>query len=74
MRLAFAIFRYFPFGGLQGDMLRFALCASGHGCEVVIFCDRWSGEKPDSPGVTVRELPVRRNSLRTLRMNRTAST
>ncbi len=59
MRLAFAIFRYFPFGGLQGDMLRFALCASGHGCEVVIFCDRWSGEKPDSPGVTVRELPVR---------------
>lgn len=58
-RMAFAIFRYFPFGGLQGDMLRFAACAAGKGCEVVIFCDRWSGEKPASPAVKVRELPVR---------------
>lgn len=54
MRIAFAIFRYFPFGGLQCDMLRIAgeLLRRGH--DLTIFCRRWEGERP--AGVKVVEL------------------
>lgn len=59
MRLAFAIFKYFPFGGLQGDMLNFARCAAEKGAEVVIFCDKWEGAEPEEELISVRRLPVR---------------
>lgn len=59
VRLAFAIFKYFPFGGLQGDMLRFAECAAARDIEVVIFCDKWQGPEPVSPHISIRKLPVR---------------
>ena len=55
MRFAFALFRYFPFGGLQRDMLRIAECAAGRGHEVVIFTGAWEGEAPRS-GISVRLL------------------
>ena len=45
MKLAFAIFRYFPFGGLQRDMLALAQAAVQHGHQVSIFCGDWQGEK-----------------------------
>ncbi|HWV15927.1 MAG TPA: lipopolysaccharide core heptose(I) kinase RfaP [Cellvibrio sp.] len=46
MRLAFVIFRYFPYGGLQRDMLAMAREAQARGHDVSIFCGEWSGEKP----------------------------
>lgn len=46
MRLAFALFKYFPFGGLQQDMLRIALAAVERGHSVKVFCGQWQGEVP----------------------------
>lgn len=45
MKLAFVIFRYFPFGGLQRDMLAIAQAAQTSGHQVSIFCQDWQGEK-----------------------------
>lgn len=45
MKLAFVIFRYFPFGGLQRDMLAIAQAAQASGHQVSIFCSDWQGEK-----------------------------
>lgn len=46
MKFAFIIFKYFPFGGMQRDMLRTAnaLVARGHSVEV--FALSWQGELP----------------------------
>ncbi len=57
MNAAFAIFKYFPFGGLQRDMLRIAACAAGRGHRVTVFTTSWKGDPPPE-GVTVRLLPV----------------
>jgi UDP-glucose:(heptosyl)LPS alpha-1,3-glucosyltransferase len=54
MKLAFAIFRYFPFGGLQRDMLAIAQTAQACGHQVSIFCCDWQGEK--IPGIDVVEI------------------
>lgn len=45
MKLAFAIFCYFPFGGLQRDMLAIAQAAQQSDHQVSIFCESWQGEK-----------------------------
>ncbi len=47
MNLAFAIFRYFPFGGLQRDMLALALAARARGHQVSIYCGDWQGPEPE---------------------------
>lgn len=57
MNFAFALFRYFPFGGLQRDMLRMAECAVRRGHCVTIFTSEWNGEPP-ADGISVRLLPV----------------
>jgi UDP-glucose:(heptosyl)LPS alpha-1,3-glucosyltransferase len=46
VRLAFALFKYFPFGGLQQDMLRIALAAVERGHSVKVFCGQWQGDVP----------------------------
>lgn len=51
MKLAVAIFRYFPFGGLQRDMLAIAQEAHRRGHQVTVFCGAWQGEK--IPGIDV---------------------
>jgi UDP-glucose:(heptosyl)LPS alpha-1,3-glucosyltransferase len=51
MKLAIVIFRYFPFGGLQRDMLAIAQAAHSAGHQVSIFCGDWQGEK--IPGIEV---------------------
>lgn len=54
MKLAIAIFRYFPFGGLQRDMLAIAQEALARGHQVTVFCGAWQGEQP--AGLEVREI------------------
>jgi UDP-glucose:(heptosyl)LPS alpha-1,3-glucosyltransferase len=46
MKLAFVLFKYFPFGGLQRDFLKIALecCRRGH--QVKVYTQSWEGEIP----------------------------
>jgi UDP-glucose:(heptosyl)LPS alpha-1,3-glucosyltransferase len=55
LRLAFAIFRYFPFGGLQRDMLSMAQEARVRGHQVTVFCGEWEGDKPKDIEVVIVE-------------------
>lgn len=59
MRFAFASFKYFPYGGLEKDMLRMAECAASRGHEVTILTGKWEcSQYPDTPGITVKIIPV----------------
>jgi UDP-glucose:(heptosyl)LPS alpha-1,3-glucosyltransferase len=60
MKLAFCLFKYFPFGGLQRDLLAIAKECLKNGHEIHIYCQQWRGDKPagfhihliNSPGIT----------------------
>ena len=58
MKFAFVIFKYFPFGGAQRDMLRTAgnLVELGH--TVDIYTLSWEGEAPRA-GINVHVIPVK---------------
>jgi len=47
MKIAFCLFKYFPFGGLQRDMLATAKICHESGHEIHIYCMKWRGKKPD---------------------------
>ena len=59
MRLAFGIFKHFPFGGLQRDMLKMARECLGRGHEVRIYAVRWQDERPPPEGLELCLAPVR---------------
>lgn len=46
LRFAFLIFKYFPFGGVQRDMLRIARDCAASGHEVTVYTGEWRGQKP----------------------------
>ncbi len=45
--LIFALFRYFPYGGLQRDFMRVALACRDRGYRILVYCLWWQGEVPD---------------------------
>lgn len=47
MKLAFCIFKYHPFGGLQRDFLRIAKACVTRGHSVTVFVSEWRGDQPD---------------------------
>ena len=48
MRLAFCLFAYRPYGGLQRDFYRIAqLCAERGHC-IDVFTKEWQGKKPET--------------------------
>jgi UDP-glucose:(heptosyl)LPS alpha-1,3-glucosyltransferase len=53
LKFAFIIFKYFPYGGMQRDMLRTAneLIKKGH--QVEVFTLSWQGDAPTQMGVHV---------------------
>lgn len=57
MKLAFCIFKYFPYGGLQRDMHRIAEIAHSRGHEVDIYTMAWKGEYP--AGISVHIIRVK---------------
>jgi len=57
MKLALLIYRYFPYGGQQRDMLAIARAALARGHAVTVYCHLWQGDVPE--GLEVRRVPVR---------------
>ncbi len=58
MKLAFVLFKYFPFGGLQRDMRRIAQECQSWGHEIHIYCLTWEGEIPQ--GFSVHQAGIER--------------
>lgn len=56
MKLAFCLFKYFPFGGLQRDFLRIAKECVRRGHQVDVFTMAWEAES--EPTVSVNIIPV----------------
>ena len=58
MKLAFTLFKYFPYGGLQRDCLRIAELCLNAGAEIDIYAARLQGEPPQTPpGIDFYHLP-----------------
>jgi UDP-glucose:(heptosyl)LPS alpha-1,3-glucosyltransferase len=45
LRLAFCLFKYFPFGGQQRDFLRIARECKNRGHEIHVYTTEWEGER-----------------------------
>ena len=59
MNIVFAIFKYFPHGGLQRDMMRIADELLRRGDRITIFCHLWDDDAPLPEGLTVKTLAAR---------------
>ena len=57
MRIAFCLFKYFPFGGLQRDFLRIAQECLARGHIIDVYTMSWEGEV--EPGMGVRTISVK---------------
>ena len=57
MQLAFVLYKYFPFGGLQRDFMRIALECQRRGHAIRVYTPIWEGEVP--PGFDVRVAPIK---------------
>lgn len=51
MKLAFCVFKYFPFGGLERNCMRMAEVAVSRGHTVDLYCIDWAGERPGKVSV-----------------------
>lgn len=56
MQLAFCLYKYFPYGGLQRDFLRIALTCQARGHAIRVYALEWQGEVP--PGFELVRVPV----------------
>jgi UDP-glucose:(heptosyl)LPS alpha-1,3-glucosyltransferase len=56
MKLAFCLFKFFPYGGLQRDFLHIARVCRQRGHEVHVFTMGWEGET--EPGFHIHQLDV----------------
>ncbi|WP_397450235.1 glycosyltransferase family 4 protein [Pseudomonas sp. NA-150] len=57
MQLAFVLYKYFPFGGLQRDFMRIALECQQRGHQIRVYTLTWEGEVP--PGFELVVVPVK---------------
>ncbi len=57
MQLAFVLYKYFPFGGLQRDFMRIALECQQRGHKIRVYTLIWEGDIP--PGFEVLVAPVK---------------
>ncbi|WP_373187426.1 glycosyltransferase family 4 protein [Halopseudomonas sp.] len=57
MQLAFVLYKYFPFGGLQRDFMRIARVCQDRGHAIRVYTLIWEGEVPD--GFEVLVVPVK---------------
>ena len=57
MRIAFCIFKYFPYGGIQRDLLKMGRECRARGMAVRIYANRWLAPPPDDMELCV--VPVK---------------
>jgi len=57
MRLAFALYKYFPYGGLARDFVRVAKLCLAKGHRVDVYVMDWQGEIPN--GVNVHLIKIK---------------
>lgn len=60
MIVAFCLYKYFPFGGLQRDFMRIARTVAGRGHQVRVYTQSWQGECPEEFELIV--VPVRKRT------------
>ena len=51
--IAFCLFRYFPYGGLQRDMLRIGKICQSNGLGIRVYTMRWEGDVPEGFDVRI---------------------
>lgn len=64
MKLAFCLFKYFPYGGLQRDFLRIAQACVRRGHQVQVYTLQWQGELPEGIQLTIIPVGSGRNHVR----------
>lgn len=57
MKIAFVLFKYFPYGGLQRDFFRIARLCQQRGHTITVYTMSWQGDIPD--GFKVKILPAK---------------
>lgn len=57
MKLAFVLFKYFPYGGLERDFLRIAKECQSRGHDIYVYSFIWEGELPEGFDLTM--IPVK---------------
>ena len=57
MKIAFCLYKYFPYGGLQRDFMRFLQEAQSRGYQCRVYCIKWQGDKPEN--IDLRFVPVK---------------
>lgn len=70
MKLAFVLYKYFPYGGLQRDMLRIANACRARGHEIQVYCMEWEGDRPTEFGIDVLPVPGLASHVRNRRFGR----
>ncbi len=53
LNLAFCLFKYFPFGGLQVNFINIAKECMARGHKIVAYTISWEGEKPEGLDITI---------------------
>ena len=56
MKLAFCLFKYFPYSGLARDFLRVIQECQNRGHQIKVFVSEWEGDRPD--GINIIQLSV----------------
>jgi UDP-glucose:(heptosyl)LPS alpha-1,3-glucosyltransferase len=64
MKLAFCLFNYFPFGGLQRDFLRIAKECVRRGHQVDVFTMAWEGEREPALSIHIISVTGMQNHVR----------
>jgi UDP-glucose:(heptosyl)LPS alpha-1,3-glucosyltransferase len=64
MNIAFCLFNYFPYGGLQRDFIRIARTCVARGHEVHVYTMSWEGEQEPSLHIHLLSVDGRQNHVR----------
>ena len=69
MRILISLYKYFPYGGLQKDTLRFAREAARRGHQVDLLVTDWQGDRPKDANLNIQFTPPIRAWSNTSRMD-----